>query len=97
MEDLAKKIEQIVDLVKAMMASIKQPALGAGDNRLRMPKTPSMGIKPPSTGIAPQSKKDPVKVAEQLAAPEEKTPAIKEAKQLKETFKVAKNGQWQID
>lgn len=93
MEDLAKKIEQIVDLVKAMMASIKQPKLGAGDNRIRSPKVPTLGIKPPSTGIVPASQKNPVKVAEQLTEPAAKKDAVKQAK---ESISFNRLGQWQI-
>jgi translation elongation factor EF-Tu-like GTPase len=93
MEDLVKKIENIVDLVKAMMASIKTPSLNAGNNSLRMPKTPKFGIKEPATGVAPTSKKNPIKAAEQLSDPGIKKDAVKAAK---ETIKVAPNGQWTL-
>lgn len=90
MEELAKKIETIVDLIKAMMASIKQPSLSAGNNSLRLPKQAAVAKAP---GVAPASQKDPMKVAQQLQDPDAKKAATK---QVKEQLSFSKNGQWTL-
>ncbi len=91
MEELVKKIEHIVDVMKAMMAAIKQPTVST--NSIRMPKTPKMGMTKPKTGLAPDSKKDPVKVAEQISNPDIKKPAVAAAK---ESVSYSPKGQWSI-
>lgn len=77
MDKLFKKVEELDTLLKQFQASIRMPK----------PKMPSN--KPPKEakmpGIAPTSKKDPVKVANQFKNPE-----------LKPKIKIARNGQWSL-
>ena len=79
MDKLFKKVEELDTLLKQFQASIK------------MPKPPS--IKPPKgvkmPGIAPGSKKDPTKVAQQLKNPRPKKPKM-------EMLKFDKCGQWSL-
>ena len=96
MEELAKKLEQLIDLMKAV--------------KLNKPLSPSLpklpGIKPPAspsltpsaatapkigTGEGPNSKKDPKKMAQQI---KDGTMSTKTQKAM---LKTAKNGQWTLE
>ncbi len=86
MDNLLKKLDEIEDLLKKdpqLMPAVKSPTLGSGMG-ISMPKPAS----PKISGIAPSSKKDPAKVAQQL-----KNPKI----EIKPLIKYADNGQWSID
>lgn len=86
MSRLNKKLDNLSSLLKQFNASIKMPKIG--------------GIKPPSVpkapGVAPKTQKDPVKAAEQIKNPDIKDMVMDQAKTIKESLKIAKNGQWQI-
>jgi hypothetical protein len=83
---ILSKMSQLEALCKDFKASIKTP-------RMSLPKPPSP---PKAKGVSPNSKKDPVKVAEQIQSPEIKPMAMDAAKQAKESMKVSKLGQWKI-
>lgn len=63
MDSLFKKLDELSDLLKQFNATIKTPK-----TKPLTPRVPKMGATMPkmSTGMAPKTKKDPVKVAEQL-------------------------------
>jgi hypothetical protein len=89
MDSLNKKIQQLTDMFKSVKASIKATKMTG----IKMPSLPQQNKVP---GIPQPSKKDPVKIAEQIEDADLKTEAIKDAKQMKETLKVSKNGQWSL-
>lgn len=68
-------------------AQIKTP-----QSSVSTPKTPT--TTPPKVNNTPSSKKNPVKVAEQIKNPDLKPQLMDAAKQMKESLKIAKNGQW---
>lgn len=86
MEDLIKKIEQLVDLVKEVKA------MGPSLPTIPAPSVPKPSMKPKATtipGVKAQNKKDPKKVAEQ----------IKNAQTQKlsmPVLKIESNGQWKL-
>jgi hypothetical protein len=80
MDKLETKLLEIEALLKANVP------LG-----LPSPNTPQM---PKAPTIAPINKKNPVKVAQQIADPATKKIAVKQAKQI---LKTDKNGQWKLD
>ena len=80
MDSFFKNIDELSTLLKQFNASIKMPKLGAD-----MPKPPKAPGPKMTPGMAPTSKKDPVKVANQLKNPD-----------LKPSIKIAKNGQWSL-
>lgn len=80
MDSFFKKLDELSDLLKNFNASIKAPKLGSLKPPT-LPKAPAPAIPKPG----PSSKKDPVKVAEQL-----------KNKELKPKIKIAKNGQWSL-
>ena len=89
MSDLDKKLDQISDLMKQFKAKIKVP-------KMTGIKTPKASI-PKIPGLPAQSKKDPLKVAQQT--PEStglKPTAVAAAKNTKEALKTSKNGQWSL-
>ena len=67
MDSLFKKLDELSDLLKQvgnqLNPSIKMPQMKTLGNKIPKinPATPKM-----STGVAPKSKKDPVKIAQQL-------------------------------
>jgi hypothetical protein len=93
MSDFDKKLQELSDLLKVFVPSvapaempvlptIKPPKL-SGSRASPTPKTPKL------PGIAPRSKKDPKKMAEQLKNPTER-------KQTLEFLKFDHNGQWSL-
>lgn len=87
MESLFKKLNELEDLLKQTSATLKLPKLPS------MPKPTGMPTisKPPSLktpGVSPVSKKDPVKIAQQLKNPKETKP--------KTSLKISKLGQWSM-
>ena len=80
MEKFFKKLEELSTLLKAFNASIKTPKPTVG-----MPTTPKVPGATKIPGMAPNSKKDPKKIAEQLKNAE-----------LKPKIKIARNGQWSM-
>lgn len=69
MESFIKKLNEIKDLLKAnLMPSLRMPSLEPP----KPPKAPS---------LAPKSKKNPIKVAEQIKAPQAKDFAMEQAGQ----------------
>lgn len=86
MDSFFEKLDKLSKALGQFKASIKQPKLEG----VKTPKAPKM------PGNAPKSKKDPVKVAEQIQNPDLKPMKMDAAKQLKETLKTSKNGQWSL-
>jgi hypothetical protein len=90
MQELIQKIEQIRDLVKAILpkpAGQKVPTVP----KINPPAQPSMTATSAPTkipGMNPDSKKDPKKIAEQI-----KSGAIRKAPLVK----AHQNGQWYLD
>jgi hypothetical protein len=99
MESFLKTLQELRDLLKASKPKAKMPV----KMHPELPKVPEIkpipapsmtaGAKPQTAkmpGISPGSKKDPVKVAEQIkqGKPQKDKPAL---------LKVDKNGQWSID
>lgn len=69
MESFVKKLNEIKDLLKAnLMPSLRMPSIEPP----KPPKAPS---------LAPKSKKNPIKVAEQVKAPQAKDFAMEQASQ----------------
>lgn len=93
METLIKKIKQIEEFLKAFKASIKQQKI----NTPGAPRAPKTMQIPKIPGLPSASKKDPVKVAEQIATPDNKDNVLDAAKQIKETLKISKSGQWELE
>jgi hypothetical protein len=89
MDSLDKKIQQLTELFKSVKASIQTTKMTG----IKMPTQPQQTKVP---GIPQQSKKDPVKIAEQIEDADLKTKAVKDAKQVKETLKISKSGQWSL-
>jgi len=87
MDELFKKLDALQDLLKNFNASIKMPKMSA----TKPPSLPKAGVAPKIPGMGPSSKKDPVKVAEQLKNKQLK-PSIKP-----QMLKVDKNGQWKLE
>jgi hypothetical protein len=87
-----KKLIELNDLLKAFVPSVAPPALPALPS-IEQPKppklrTPSKQSKLP--GVAPKTKKDPKKAAEQIRNPTQR-------KQTLEVLKFDKNGQWSLE
>lgn len=92
MEDLFKKIEQIRDLIKAILPKSTGQSVPSLP-KIAPPAQPSMTSTPTPTklpGIGPDSKKDPKKIAEQI-----KSGAIR--KPTAPMIKFDSNGQWKLD
>lgn len=93
MEELAKKLNQLVALIKAVkvVAGPSIPQIPA----IKQPAPPSLN--PPKTitakipGISPDSKKDPKKVAQQIKDGSMST------KTQKIMLKFDENGQWKLE
>lgn len=85
-DKLEKKLNKLTDMFSDVKASIKMP-------KISTPKTPDQ---PKLPGNAPKSKKDPEKMAEQIKNPDLKPKAVEQAKEMKESLKVSKNGQWSL-
>lgn len=93
MSDFYKKLQELDDLLKAFVPSVAPAAMPAlptiqppklsGTRASPTPKSPKL------PGIAPRSKKDPKKIAEQLKNPTER-------KQTLEFLKFDHNGQWSL-
>ena len=94
MDDLRGKLEKLNQLVKALLGKPAQAAIVPTPKmpkpkRLSMPNIqPTKPTKIP--GVAPSTKKDPAKVAEQLKNPRPTKPKI-------EILKTAENGQWTLE
>lgn len=86
MDKLEKKLNRLSGALKDVQASIKMP-------KTSTPKPPEQ---PKMPGAAPKSKKDPVKMAEQIKNPDLKPQAMDAAKETKESLKISKNGQWSL-
>lgn len=90
MEELVKKIQQLRDLVKALISKNpgpKAPSLP----QVTPPPQPSMTASSASEkipGMNPDSKKDPKKIAEQIKSGAIRKPAL---------VKYDSNGQWSLD
>lgn len=81
-EELIKKLAQFNASIKTIKPKLP---------KVRTPQAAK------NTGISPDSKKDPVKVAEQIRNPDEKPLAMDAAKIKRETLKLSKNGQWSLE
>lgn len=101
MEDLLKKIDELFELLKATKSTLvpKSP-IPSIIPPIKPVKAPSMiapkiaGAKLP--GVAPDAKKDPKRVAQQIKDGSISTKTQK--LMLKgETLSIAKNGQWSLD
>jgi hypothetical protein len=91
MESLHKKLEELIKAIKAQ-ARPMHPALPKMPEikPISAPAAAGGGVKPTKMpGINPGSKKDPVKVAQQLKQG-------KTQKKVMPLLKVDKNGQWSI-
>ena len=91
MSSLFKKLDALGDLLKQFNAAIKQPKMqGVKASQPALPKLP---------GVPSGNQKDPMKVAQQIkdAGTGTKEIAVDAAKQLKESYKTSKNGQWSIN
>ncbi len=87
-------MEELIKAIKALSASVK---------RLKMsPKAPTapkvdIGIDKPRPPVQGQeSKKDAVKVSEQLANPKAKEAAVKVATKNRKKLNISKDGQWSL-
>jgi hypothetical protein len=92
MESLYKKLEELLKAVKSQARPMHPPLPKMPEIKpVASPTASAGGSKPPKMpGINPGSKKDPVKVAQQL----------KQGKTQKKTMpllKVEKNGQWSLE
>jgi len=84
-----KKLDELSSLLKQFKASIKMPKMqGVKPIKMDAAKLP---------GLPQASKKDPVKVAQQIENADIKPIAIKAAKNKKESLKIAKSGQWSLE
>jgi hypothetical protein len=89
MDDLRNKLERLNILIKSLLGKDKPNMVPA----IKMPQNSTASTKKINTkipGIAPTSKKNPIKVAEQLKNPNPTKPNI-------EILKADKNGQWKIE
>ena len=89
MEAINKSLTKISELLAKINLQLKAPSL---------PKPPSI---PKMPGVAPTSKKNPIKVAEQKQDnPQVKADLaqvkMKEAGKWQEKLKMSKNGQWSL-
>jgi hypothetical protein len=83
-----KKLDELSSLLKQFKASIKMPKMeGVKPMKAKAPQLP---------GLPAASKKDPVKVAQQIENADIKPIAVKAAKQKKEALSTSKNGQWSL-
>lgn len=92
-------MDELFEKTEALLKSLLSVKTGASKDlmvpALKPPALPKPSIKPPKAGgalpgaIPPPSKKDPVKVAEQLKNPNPKKANV-------EILKVEKNGQWSL-
>ena len=85
MDKLEKKIGQLKSTLSEFKPTIKMPSVPKPTNAT--PKLP---------GNPSASKKDPIKMAEQIKNPDLKPQAMDQAKEMKESLKVSKNGQWSL-
>ena len=87
-----KKLIELNDLLKAFVPSAAPPALPALPS-IEQPKPPKLRTPSKQTklpGVAPKTKKDPKKIAEQIRNPTQR-------KQTLEVLKFDKNGQWSLE
>jgi len=92
MEAINKSLTKISELLAKINLKLKVPSL---------PKLPSAPKPPKMPGVAPTSKKNPIKVAEQKQDnPQVKADLaqvkMKEAGKWQEKLKMSKNGQWSL-
>ena len=102
MNNMYEKLEELEHLIKGIMSpSLSSPNIApaikqtAPTGRPNGPGMPKMGIKAPKvgTGISNVSKKNPVKIAEQINNPDTKKESIKSAK---EGLSFNSRGQWSL-
>lgn len=79
METLEKKLLEIQELIKALGSLLPSPT------KPKAPKAPT---------VAPTTKKNPLKVAQQIKEPSIKKLAVSTAKEM---IKFDDNGQWKIE
>ena len=83
-----KKLDELSSLLKQFKASIKMPKLeGVQPMKNKAPTLP---------GLPKASKKDPVKVAQQIENADVKQVAVEGAKGKKEALSTSKSGQWSL-
>ena len=83
-----KKLDELESLLKQFKASIKMPKLeGVKPMKNKAPTLP---------GLPKASKKDPVKVAQQIENADVKQVAVEGAKGKKEALSTSKSGQWSL-
>lgn len=87
MEELIKKIKALASSVKSMKMSPKAPTAPKVDTSVAKPT-------PPIPGQA--SKKDAVKVTEQIADPVMQQKAVKIATKNRTKLNISKDGQWSL-
>lgn len=87
MEELFKKVQELNTLVKAMKMSPNTP-------KIPKPDMPAQQYEVPNTG--PTSKKDPVKVAQQIKDGKVRENNIKTAKENKGKLNMNRLGQWSL-
>ena len=89
MESLEKKLNAIKSGLGQFKASLSMPKMSTPKASQSQPKMP---------GVAPQTQKDPVKMAEQLQgeSKKDKNQVMDQANKIKEAMSVSKLGQWSI-
>ena len=87
MEELIKKIKALTASVKGLKASPKAPTTPKVDIKVDQPTAPIQGQ---------ESKKDAVKVSEQLADPKARQKAVKVATKNRKKLNISKDGQWSL-
>lgn len=97
MEEMNKALDSVIELLKAIQSPIKNPI--ASIPSIRPIKAPSVVPSKASTakmpGVAPNSKKDPRKVAQQI---KDGSMSTKTQKIMfkSETLEIHQNGQWTL-
>ena len=87
MDELIKKIKALTASVKGLKSSPKAPSAPKVDISVQAPKPPVQGQ---------ESKKDAVKVSEQLADPKMRQKAVKVASKNRNKLNISKDGQWSL-
>lgn len=94
MEKLEQQLEEIRSLIKGLKLATppKMPALASTKN-VGMP-SPVAPVVPAIPTLTPNSKKNPIDVAQQVKNPGVKKLAVKQAKEF---MKTDSNGQWKLE
>ena len=95
MEELLEKVQELNSLLKAMKTSIQPAKASLSKPSIPKPKLPSAAHEVPNA--APQSKKDPLKVAEQIKSGKVRETNIKDAKKNRGKLNMNKLGQWSLN